>query len=82
MTPEDFMRRLGATPVEEAPRLPDADVLLLKAQLIRRWEAHRRAAMPIDVMQPFEIAAGMAAAMLLLFWSVPSIFDWIPALIF
>ena len=37
---------------------------------------------PIDLMEPIEIAAGIAAAALLLFWSVPSAFDWLPRLMF
>ncbi len=79
---EAFMRRLHATALREAPRMPDAKVLWLKAGLIRRWEAERRAHVPIDLMEPFEIAASVAAAMLLLFWSLPSAFNWLPRLPF
>ena len=77
-----FMQRLHAAPLEVAPRIAGADVLWLKAQLIRQWEAQRRVRRPMDVMEPFEVAATLAAAVLLLFWSVPSAFDWIPRLIF
>jgi hypothetical protein len=62
--------------------MPAADVLMLKAQLVRRWDAQRKVRLPIDVMEPFEIAATIAAAGLLLFWSIPSAFDWIPRVMF
>ena len=73
-----FMQRLRAAPVDVSSSLPGADVLWLKAQLIRRWERQRRVHRPIDLMEPIEIAAGAAAAVLLLFWSVPSAFEWLP----
>lgn len=75
-----FMGRLRVAPLGEAPRLPGADVLRLKARLIREWDAHRKVQLPIDVMAPLEIAAGAAAAVLLLAWSVPSAFSWLPRL--
>ena len=77
-----FMERLRATPPGVAPRMPGADVLWLKAQLIQRWEAQRKVRRPMDLMEPFEIAATIAAAALLLFWSAPSAFDWIPRVMF
>ena len=75
-----FMRRLQSAPLDDSPRLPGGDVLWLKARLIRRWEAQRRIQRPIDLMEPFELAASAAAAALLLFWAVPSAFDWLPRL--
>ena len=72
-----FMDRLRVAPFDEAPRLPGADVLRIKARLIREWDAHRKVRLPIDVMAPIEIAAGAAAAVLLLAWSVPSAFSWL-----
>ena len=75
-----FMQRLRSAPVDAPMQVPAADVLWLKAQLIRRWDAQRKVQFPIDVMEPFEIAASLAAAMLLLAWSVPSAFAWIPRL--
>ena len=77
-----FMQRLRAAALDRAPRMPSADVLVLKAQLIRKWEAQRRIRRPIDLMEPFEILATAAAAVLLLFWSVPSAFDWVERLMF
>ena len=77
-----FMQRLQAAALDRAPRMPNADVLVLKAQLIRTWEAQRRIRRPIELMEPFEIIATAAAAVLLLFWSVPSAFDWVERLMF
>ena len=77
-----FMDRLRTTPLEISPQMPGADVLRLKARLIRQWDAQRKVRKPIEVMEPVELAAGVIAAGLLLFWSLPSAFDWIPPLIF
>ena len=76
-----FMDRLRIAPLQVSPQLPGADVLWLKARLIRQWEAQRKVRRPIDVMEPVELAAGLMAAGFLLFWSVPSAFEWIPRLI-
>ena len=76
-----FMHRLRDVPVDISSRVPGADVLWLKAQLIRRWDAQRRVQRPLDLMEPFELAASVAAAALLLFWSVPSAFEWLPRLL-
>ena len=77
-----FMDRLRAAPLDAKPRMPPADVLRIKARLIREWDAHRKVRLPLELMAPVEIAASVAAAMLLLFWSVPSAFSWLPKLIF
>ena len=77
-----FMDRLRTAPLSVSPHVPGADVLWLKARLIRQWDAQRKVRRPIDVMEPVELAAGVMAAALLLAWSVPSAFQWIPRLIF
>lgn len=77
-----FMHRLGAAALGDHPRLPAADVLYLKGRLIRRWNDERRVRRPIELMEPIEIAAGVAAAILLLVWSVPSAFSWLSPMIF
>ncbi len=74
------MLRLRSAPVDISSGVPGADVLWLKAQLIRRWESQRRIQRPLDLMEPIEIAAAAAAVVLLLFWSVPSAFNWVPRL--
>ena len=77
-----FMDRLRAAPLEATPQLPGADILIIKGKLIREWDAHRKAGIPLDVMAPIELAASIVAAGLLLFWSVPSAFAWLPRLTF
>jgi hypothetical protein len=42
-----------------------------KSELLRRWDARRRAQFPLDVMQPIEIAAGLVVAAFLFYWSLP-----------
>ena len=39
--------------------------------MLERWEAERRVQAPLDVMEPFQIGAGLIAAGILLFWSLP-----------
>ena len=79
-------RRLGVNGQERSnrvtPRMPDARVLWLKSRLIQRWDAQRKVQLPMDVMEPFELIAGLAAAVLFLVWSLPSAFEWIPRLTF
>ena len=77
-----FMDRLRTAPLSVSPHIPGADVLWLKARLVRQWDAQRKVRRPIDVMEPVELVAGVMAAGLLLAWSVPSAFEWIPRLIF
>jgi hypothetical protein len=71
-----FMQALRHTPVSVTSRLPSGDVLWLKAKLVAQWEAQRRARLPMEAMEPWEMAAAAAAATLLLFWSAPSAFAW------
>ena len=73
-----FMQRLRAAPIADAPRLPEADVLCIKGRLIRQWNSERQVRRPIDVMEPIELVASLAAAVLLLFWSMPSAFEALP----
>jgi hypothetical protein len=53
------------------PALPGADVVWVKAQLVRRWEAERRIERPLEAMQSVHIALGLVAAVVLLVWSAP-----------
>lgn len=77
-----FMQRLQSAPLPDSARMPDAHVLRLKARLVRHWEAQHRVRRPVDLMEPIEMAAGAAAALLLLFWSMPSAFERVTRLIF
>jgi hypothetical protein len=73
-----FMARLASVPLRGAPQLPTVDVILVKAELLRRWDNDRKVQAPLDVMEPVQIAAGLAAAALLLIWSLPSLLQWLP----
>ena len=65
-----YMSRLATAGSRQAPRLPSVDVLWVKAQMLERWEAERRVQAPLDAMEPFQIAAGLVAAGILLFLSI------------
>jgi hypothetical protein len=67
-----FMSRVANLRIPEpASRIADPAALWNKAKLIQRWDAERRALRPLDIMQPIEIAGGLVAAGLLLYWSLP-----------
>jgi hypothetical protein len=68
-----YMTRLSESGLPEATRLPDADLLWVKAQMLRRWEVERKVQAPLDLMEPVQIAAGLVAAGVLLVWSLPSL---------
>ena len=67
-----FMARVADLRIPDSgSRLPAAAELWCKANLLRKWEAERRAQWPLDIMQRVEIAGGLVAAGLLLYWSLP-----------
>ena len=68
-----YMSRLAHAATRHVPRLAEADVLWVKAQMLERWEAERRVQAPLDAMEPFQIGAGLIAAGILLFWSLPAL---------
>ena len=61
-------------PQSRIASVQDPARLWWKAQLLKKWEAERRAQRPLDVMQPIEIAGGLVAAGLMLYWSLPYLF--------
>ena len=67
-----FMSRVTSLPAPDGVQEPAR--LWWKAQLLKKWDAERRAQLPLDVMQPIEIAGGMVAAGLMLYWSLPYLF--------
>ena len=69
----DYMSRLASSVPSRRSRVPDPGVLWVKAQMLRRWDAERNAQAPLDVMEPIQIAAGLAAAAVLFVWSLPSL---------
>jgi hypothetical protein len=68
-----YMTKLAASPLPRSARMPDADLLWVKAQLLQRWEAERKVQAPLDMMEPVQSAAGLVAAGVLLVWSLPSL---------
>jgi hypothetical protein len=69
----EYMSRLASTVPLRMSQVPDPGVLWVKAQMLRRWDAERKAQAPLDVMEPLQIAAGLAAAAVLFAWSLPSL---------
>jgi hypothetical protein len=69
----DYMTRLADAVPPGVSRVPDPGVLWVKAQMLRRWDAERKAQAPLDVMEPIQVAAGLAAAAVLFVWSFPSL---------
>ena len=69
-----FDVRRVPTPDSRIPGGQDPARLWWKAQLLKKWEAERRAQMPLDMMHPIEIAGGLVAAGLMLYWSLPYLF--------
>ena len=69
----DYMSRLASSVPSRRSSVPDPSVLWVKAQMLRRWDAERKAQAPLDVMEPIQIAAGLAAAAVLFVWSLPSL---------
>jgi len=67
-----FMARVAGLQIPNPEsRIPDPAELWCKATLLRKWEAERRVQRPLDIMLPIEIAGGLVAAGLLLYWSIP-----------
>ena len=69
----EYMERLANTVPARMSQVPEPGVLWVKAQMLRRWDAERKAQAPLDVMEPVQIAAGLAAAAVLFVWSFPSL---------
>ena len=69
----EYMNRLANVSPAKVSQMPDASVMFVKAQMLRRWDAERKAQAPLDVMEPIQIAAGIAAAVVLFVWSLPSL---------
>jgi hypothetical protein len=69
----EYMTRLSNTVPARMSQVPDPAVLWVKAQMLKRWDAERKAQAPLDVMEPVQVAAGLAAAAVLFVWSLPSL---------
>lgn len=79
LTPEEedavaaFMDRVALLRDDRQAHLPDPAVLWWRAQFVRRWNSERKAQVPLDVIDPIQIAAGLVAAGVLLAWTLPSV---------
>lgn len=72
---EEWMQRFAALQAEP-PRLPDPGMLWWKAQLLRRWDAERRAASPLETGQHVQVGVGLAGCAALVVWLWPRVSDW------
>lgn len=74
MIPQDDSQDIAAWMEEfartslNAPPLADPSLLWWKAQVLRRWDAERRASEPIEVGERLQVGVGVVAALLLLGW--------------
>ena len=66
-----FMSQVAGLPAEW--QAADPRQMWWRAQLLRRWDAERRAQLPLDVMDVVQIVTAAAAAALLVVWSLPSV---------
>lgn len=67
----EYMSSLASATMSVAPAPPPAGVLWVKAQLLSRWEAERKAVRSLDAIEPLQIGLGLVAAAVLLVWSGP-----------
>jgi hypothetical protein len=62
-----WMKELASLPVSHEP-LPDPTHLWWKAELLRRWDAERKATEPIEVGEQVQMGVGLVAAAGVLVW--------------
>lgn len=67
-----WMRRMADT-TGEPHALPDPGALWWRAQLVRRWQAERRACAPMETMQGVELWVGVISVVILLAWLGPAV---------
>jgi hypothetical protein len=68
-----WMQEFAALPLPEG-RLPEPQLLWWKAELLRKWDAERKAISPIERAEPVTVTIGVIGAlvlMLTLWQSVP-----------
>jgi len=61
-----WMQKLAALPLERG--LSDPAFLWWKGELLRRWDAQRRMAAPVERAEPIQVAIGLAGTLALLVW--------------
>jgi hypothetical protein len=62
-----WMKAFAASPLG-GPPLPDPTHTWLRAEMLRRWDAQRKAVAPIDVGERVQVGIGLAGALILLLW--------------
>jgi hypothetical protein len=62
-----WMQELASLPVSDRPA-PDPAALWWKAELLRRWDAQQKAAVPLEVGEQVQVGIGLVAAAGLLVW--------------
>jgi hypothetical protein len=60
-----WMHELAAAPLQ-ASRLPEAQLLWWKAELLRRWDEERKALAPIERAEPITVSIGVIGALVLM----------------
>jgi hypothetical protein len=73
MTPEEsedrivrqWMQDFAALPLPES-RLPEAQLIWWKAELLRRWDDERKALAPIERAEPVTVTIGVIGALVLM----------------
>ena len=63
----EYMQKLAALPSDESPPA-DPTYLWCKAEMLCRWDAQRRATVPIDVGEHLLAGVGLLAAVVMLRW--------------
>ena len=60
-----WMQEFAAVPLPQG-RLPEAQLLWWKAELLRRWDAERKALAPIERAEPINVSIGVIGALVLM----------------
>ncbi len=71
-----LVRSVAAEPVDVGHVMPDPGRIWWRAQLVRRWEAERRAAHRVDQMYPAQAAVLAFGILLGVLMSWPSVERW------
>jgi hypothetical protein len=69
----EYMSSLASSTIAAAPAPQAASAIWVKAQLLSRWDAERKAMRPLDAIEPVQIGLGLVAAAVLLMWSAPAL---------
>jgi protein-S-isoprenylcysteine O-methyltransferase Ste14 len=63
----EWMGTLAAEPIPQPPAATASEIWQ-KAELLRRWDAQRKAAAPIEVGERAQVGIGLVGALVLLVW--------------